>query len=208
MLYYNRWFCWHLTNQAKPTRRVHEMADNISQLLLKWSDGDKDAINELMPLVYNELRGMARSYLHRESKDITFQPTALVNEVYIRLLGQQQVSWDTRAQFFGMASKLMRNILVDHARTRLASKRGGGQLKVSLADADRISNQPDIDMIILDDALNRLAAIKPEHSRIVELRYFGGLTIEETATVLGVSPATVERSWAFARAWLRRQIGI
>ncbi|MGA9774165.1 MAG: sigma-70 family RNA polymerase sigma factor [Blastocatellia bacterium] len=184
------------------------MADNISQLLLKWSDGDKDAINELMPLVYNELRGMARSYLHRESKDITFQPTALVNEVYIRLLGQQQVSWDTRAQFFGMASKLMRNILVDHARTRLASKRGGGQLKVSLADADRISNQPDIDMIILDDALNRLAAIKPEHSRIVELRYFGGLTIEETATVLGVSPATVERSWAFARAWLRRQIGI
>lgn len=208
MLYYNRWFCWRLTDQAELARRVHEMADNISQLLLRWSDGDKDAINDLMPLVYNELRGIARSYLRRESKDITFQPTALVNEVYLRLLGQQQVSWETRAQFFGMASKLMRNILVDHARTRLASKRGGGQLKVSLADADRISNQPDIDMVILDDALNSLAATKPEHSRIVELRYFGGLTIDETATVLGVSPATVERSWAFARAWLRRQIGM
>ena len=194
--------------QAKLARRVHEMADDISQLLLRWSNGDKEAINELMPLVYHELRGIARNYLRRESKDITFQPTSLVNEVYLRLLGQQQVSWETRAQFFGMASKLMRNILVDHARTRLASKRGGGQLKVSLADADRISNQPDIDMIILDDALNSLAATKPEHSRIVELRYFGGLTIEETATVLGVSPATVERSWAFARAWLRRQIGV
>jgi RNA polymerase sigma factor (TIGR02999 family) len=175
------------------------MAENISKLLLRWSDGDQDAINELMPLVYNELRRMARSYLRRESNDITFQPTALVNEVYLRLLGQQNVSWENRAQFFGMASKMMRNILVDHARARLASKRGGGQFKVSLADADRIGNQPDIDLIILDDALNSLAATKPEHSRVVELRYFGGLTIEETAKVMGVSQATVERSWTFSR---------
>lgn len=189
-------------------RRVYEMADNISQLLLRWSEGDQDAINQLMPLVYNELRGIARGYLRRESNDITLQPTALVNEVYLRLSGQQNVNWESRAQFFGLASKLMRNILVDHARARLASKRGGGQFKVSLADADRIGNQPDVDMIILDDALNSLAATKPEHSRIVELRYFGGLTIEETAKVMGISPATVERSWTFARAWLRRQISM
>lgn len=184
------------------------MADNISQLLLRWSEGDQDAVNQLMPLVYNELRSIARSYLRRESNNVTFQPTALVNEVYLRLSGQQNVSWESRAQFFGMASKLMRNILVDHARARLSSKRGGGQFKVSLADADRVSNQPEIDMIILDDALNSLAATKPDHSRIVELRYFGGLTIEETAKVMGISPATVERSWTFARAWLRRHISM
>ena len=204
MLYYYRRLCL----IGKAARRVHEMADNISQLLHRWSEGDQDAINQLMPLVYNELRRIARSYLRRESKDITFQPTALVNEVYIRLLGQQNVSWESRAQFFGMASRLMRNILVDHARARLASKRGGGQFKVSLGDADRISNQPDIEMVILDDALNSLAATKPEHSRIVELRYFGGLTIEETAKVMGISEATVERNWTFARAWLRRHISM
>lgn len=181
---------------------------NVTQLLLRWSDGDQDAINELMPLVYDELRRIAKSFLRRESSGITLQPTALVNEAYLRLVGQQNVSWENRAQFFGMAAKLMRNILVDHARNRRASKRGGGRFKVSLAGVEGLSSQPDIDMVILDDALNRLAALKPEHSRIVELRFFGGLTIEETANVMGLSHATIERSWTFARAWLRRQISM
>ena len=178
----------------------------ITQLLVRWSKGEQSALDELMPLVYDELRKLARSYLHRERKNHSLQPTALVNEAYLRMADQKNLSWQERAQFFGMAARLMRNILVDHARNRQAAKRGGELFRVSLSKADRITRKPDVDLIALDDALNRLAEIMPDHSRIVELRFFGGLTIPETAEVLGKSHATVEREWSFARSWLRSEI--
>ncbi len=178
----------------------------ITQLLLEWSNGDRAAADKLMPLVYDELRRLARSYLSRERANHTLQPTALVHEAYMRLIDQSSVSWQGRAQFFGLAAQLMRNVLVNHARRRKASKRGGAGHALSISKADRIAGRPDVNFVALDDALKGLAAIKPEHSRIVELRFFGGLTIEETAEVLGTSHATVERSWSFARAWLRREL--
>jgi len=176
----------------------------ITQLLVRWSEGDRGALDELMPLVYDELHKLAGIYLRRERHNHTLQPTALVNEAYVRLVDQENLSWQSRAQFYGLAAKLMRNILVDHARQHGAAKRGGEQLRLSLSDADRLGDKPDVDMIALDDALRDLESSYPEHSKIVELRFFGGLTIEETAEVLAVSHATVEREWAFARAWLRR----
>lgn len=182
------------------------MAAEITQLLVSWSNGDQAAATKLMPLVYNELRRLAKSYLRRERLNHTLQPTELVHEAYLRLVDQQSVSWQNRAQFFGMAATLMRHILVDHARERRAAKRQGKDYALSLSQADRFSRQPDVNLLALDDALKDLAAIKPQHSRIVELRFFGGLTIEETAAVLGISHATVEREWSFARAWLRREI--
>ena len=185
---------------------MRKAAAEITQLLVKWSDGDKAALDELMPLVYDELRRLANGYLRRERLSHTLQPTALVNEVYLQLIDQRSVSWQDRAQFFGLAARLMRHILVDHARQHRAAKRGGAQLKLSLSQADRFGNQPDMELIKLDDALQALAAIKPEHSRIVELRFFGGLTIEETAAITGMSHASVERGWNFARAWLRREM--
>ena len=179
----------------------------ITQLLMRWGDGDQSALDQLMPLVYDELRRLAGSYLRRERHEHTVQPTALVHEAYLRLVDQRQASWQNRAQFFGLAAKLMRNILVDHARERRAAKRGGDDYKLSLAHAEGFSRQPDASLLALDDALNDLAEIKPQHSRIVELKFVGGLTIEETAEVLGLSHATVEREWSFARAWLRRELG-
>lgn len=177
--------------------------EGITQLLTKWSGGDQAALNELMPLVYEELRWVASSYLRREQVNLSLQPTALVNEAYLRLINQQHIHWQSRAQFFGLAATLMRNILVDHARRAKAAKRGGPQYTLSLSQADRFGGEPDVNLIALDDALKELAAIKPQHSQIVELRFFGGLSIEETAAALGVSHATVERGWTFARAWLR-----
>jgi RNA polymerase sigma factor (TIGR02999 family) len=171
-----------------------------------WSEGDRGALDELMPLVYDELHKLAHLYLRRERYNHTLQPTALVNEAYVKLVQQENLSWQNRAQFFGLAAKLMRNILVDHARQHRAAKRGGEQCRLSLSDADRLGDNPDIDMIALDEALRDLESSHPEHSRIVELRFFGGLTIDETAELLAVSHATVEREWAFARAWLRRMI--
>jgi len=182
------------------------MTAEITQLLVSWSQGDQAAAEKLMPLVYQELRRLAKSYLRRERLNHTLQPTELVHEAYLRLVDQQRVSWQNRAQFFGMAATLMRHILVDHARERRAAKRQGKDYALSLSQADRFSRQPDVNLLALDDALKDLAAIKPQHSRIVELRFFGGLTIEETAAVLGISHATVEREWSFARAWLRREI--
>jgi len=179
---------------------------SLTQLLVRWSDGDKTALDELVPLVYQELRRLANSYLQRERQNHTLQPTALVHEVYLRLTAQEIAGFQGRAQFFGLASRIMRNVLVDHARTQKRVKRGGSQIKLSLARADHFGNQEEVDLIALDDALNELAATNPQHSQIVELRYFGGLTIEETAEVLGISHATVERSWKFARAWLRTQL--
>lgn len=184
-----------------------QQSEGITELLVKWSDGDRAALDKLMPLVYAELRRLARNYLRRERRNHTLEPTALVHEAYLKLVGQQSVTWKNRAQFFALAAKLMRNILVDHARSRKAEKRGGERYLISLSKADRFAKKPDVDLIALDDALTDLEAIKPEHSRIIELRFFGGLTIEETAEAMGVSHATVERDWSFARSWLRREVG-
>jgi len=180
--------------------------ETLTQLLGKWTEGDPAALDELMPLVYNELRSLAKRYLRNERPGHTLQPTALVNEVYLRLVDQRTASFGNRAHFFGMAAKLMRNILVDHARKRRAAKRGGEPIRLSISSADRIGRKPDLDLVALDDALKRLAALNPQHSETVEMRFFGGLTIEETAEAMGVSHATVERDWSFARAWLRREM--
>lgn len=174
----------------------------ITQLLTKWSDGDPHALDELVPLVYNELRQLARSYLRRQAHSVVIQPTALVHEAYLRLAGKQQLSFKNRAQFFGLAAKLIHDLLVDSVRQRQAAKRGGQQQQVSMTYADRAGKETSIDLLALDEALQRLATINSQHSRIVELRFFGGLTIEETAEAMGISHATVERDWSMARAWL------
>lgn len=181
-------------------------SNEITQLLLKWSSGEPSAVNELLPMVYDELRKMARSYLRKERLNHSLQPTSLVHEAYLRMVNQPQVSWENRAQFFGLAATLMRNILVDHARKRQAEKRGGGEILVSLSQADRISKKTDVNLLALDDALKILADNSPTHARVVELRYFGGLTIEETALVMSSSHSTVEREWSFARAWLKKEL--
>ncbi|MCA1555645.1 MAG: sigma-70 family RNA polymerase sigma factor [Acidobacteria bacterium] len=189
-----------MTVTSSPT---HE----VTQLLVAWSNGDRAALDRLMPLVYTELRRLAHHYMRRERPGHTLQTTALVNEAYLRLVDQESMRWENRAHFFGIAARLMREILVDHARSQQAAKRGGGQYKLSLSKVDRIASRPDVNLIALDEALGRLEANDPQKSRIVELRYFGGLGIEETAEVIGISPATVKRDWSMARAWLRSEIG-
>jgi RNA polymerase sigma factor (TIGR02999 family) len=179
---------------------------SITQLLVKWGDGDKAALDQLIPLVYDELRKLAASYLCRRSGSNTLQATALVHEAYVRLADQSSISMEHRAQFFGLAAKIMRDILVDHARKGLSAKRGGQQLHLSLTAAERFGSKPEVELIALDDALKHLAMTNPQHSSIVELRFFGGLTIEETAKVMKLSHATTERYWSFARAWLRREL--
>lgn len=181
--------------------------EGVTQLLLDWSAGDEKALEKLMPVVYDELRRLARNYLRRERADHTLQPTALVNEAYLKLVDQKNVRWQNRAQFFGVASQLMRRILVDHARQHLADKRGGpDRQRLSLSAVDHDASKPDVDLLALHEALSSLELIDPQQSRIVELRFFGGLSIEETAEVLGLGHATVERDWKLARAWLRRQL--
>ncbi len=179
---------------------------SITQLLVKWGSGDKAALDELIPLVYDELRKLAASCLRRKSGPHTIQATALVHEAYVRLADQSSISMQHRAQFFGLAAKVMRDILVDLARNRLSAKRGGNQLRISLTGAERFGHKPEVELVALDDALKMLAATNPQHSRVVELRFFGGLTIEETAQVMTLSHATTERYWSFARAWLRREL--
>src|SRR5919108_5046108 len=174
----------------------------VTQLLVAWTNGNRAALEELIPVVYPELRRIAGRYLRRERLGHTLQPTALVHEAYVKLIDQDRAQWQNRAQFFGVAAQLMRRILVDHARERAADKRGGGVRPVTLVDAMAASPDRGIDVLALDEALERLTALYPEQGRLVELRYFGGLTIEETAEVLGMSPATVKRQWAVARAWL------
>jgi RNA polymerase sigma factor (TIGR02999 family) len=179
----------------------------VTQLLHDWRSGDQDALNKLLPLVYDELRRLAASYLRRERPGHTLQTTALVHEAYLKLVDQTHANWQNRAQFFGVAAQLMRRILVDHARDHQAAKRGGGAEKVTLDAALEISaDKKPPDLIALDDALTALAQFDPRQSRIVELRYFGGLEITETAEVLGISPATVKREWNSARAWLFNQL--
>ncbi len=179
---------------------------SITQLLVKWGSGDKAALDELIPLVYDELRKLAASYLRRKAGPHTIQATALVHEAYVRLADQSSISMENRAQFYGLAAKVMRDILVDHARKRLAAKRGGDQLRLSLTEAERFGHKPEVELVALDDALKVLAATNPQHSRVIELRFFGGLTIEEAAQVMSLSHATTERYWSFARAWLRREL--
>lgn len=178
----------------------------ITQLLERWSQGDEKALDQLMPLVYGELHRLAGAYLRHERREQTLQPTELVNEAYLKLIDQRSARWQNRAQFYGVAAQLMRRILVDHARAHYATKRGGERLCVSLKNIGVFGKQPDADLLALHDVLNRLAEIDPDQGRIVELRFFGGLTIEETAEVMHVSHATVEREWRVAKAWLKREL--
>lgn len=179
---------------------------HITELLVAWSGGEQDALDRLMPLVYDELHRQAARFLSRERSGHTLQPTALVNEVYLRLVDQSQVKWQNRAQFFGIAAQMMRRILVSHARARHAEKRGGREQCLTLNEEVAIFPQRDIKLLALDDALTRLEAIDPEKTRMVELRFFSGLSIEETAEVLAVSTRTVDRQWQTAKAWLHREI--
>jgi RNA polymerase sigma factor (TIGR02999 family) len=178
----------------------------VSQLLVNWGQGDKNAREALIPLVYGELRRLARRRLGGERPDHSLESAALVNEAYLRLVRQDALQWQNRAHFFGVAAQVMRHILVDHARNRRAGKRGGGAAPLTLNTGIALPQQREFDLLALDDALKELAAFEPQLSRMVELRFFGGLSIEETSVVMEVSPATVKREWALARAWLQRKI--
>ncbi len=184
------------------TEDSHESTD-VTMLLNAWGDGKQDALDELMPLVYQELRKLARSYLRAERPEHTLQPTALVNEAYLRLVDQRNVRWENRRHFFGIAAQLMRRILVDHARKRQSEKRGGGEALIPFEEAKGVPTKAR-DLVALDDALKDFATIDPRSAKIVELRQFGGLSIDETAEILEISPATVKRDWTVAKAWLRR----
>jgi RNA polymerase sigma factor (TIGR02999 family) len=176
--------------------------DNVTQLLIEVSNGDSDAVDILLPLIYDELRKLAANYLRRERPDHTLQPTALVHEAYLRLVDQTRVNWQNRAHFFGVAAQIMRRLLVDHARKHNAAKRGQEFQKFSLDENIDRAVERSGELIALDDALKALAEYDPQKARMIELRYFGGLSIEETADVLGVTPTTIKRHWRFAKAWL------
>lgn len=181
-------------------------AGQVTQLLKSWSQGDQEALGRLMPVVYGELRRLARRQMARERPDHTLQVTALVHEAYLRLLDVRQVDWQDRAHFLALSAQMMRRILVDAARARTAGKRGGGVLHVSLEEAAVLPADPDRSLIALDEALAAFAAIAPRQANVVELRYFGGLTEEEIAAVLDQSARTVRRDWEFARVWLAREL--
>jgi RNA polymerase sigma factor (TIGR02999 family) len=182
---------------------------DVTQMLLAWSRGEDGEGSELLSAVYAELHRQAARAMRRESADHTLQATALVHEAYLRLIDQRRVEWRNRAQFFGIAAQMMRRVLVDHARGRDAAKRGGGVASVTLSDAVAASSgdaDDAVEVLALHDALERLAALDPNQAKVVELRYFGGMSIEETAEVMDISPATVKREWAVARAWLKREL--
>ena len=183
-----------------------ENSQNVTVLLAKWGQGDREALDALTPLVYNELRKLAKSYLRRERVGHTLEGTALVHEAYLRLIDQREVEWRNRNHFFALAAELIRRILVDHARARIAAKRGGNHVKLSLDEAMTPIDEKDLDLLALNDALDALARTDGQQSRIVELRYFAGLTIEETAEVLQISTATVKRDWVMAKAFLKREM--
>lgn len=178
----------------------------VTELLRRWSGGDLSARESLVPMVYDELRRLARYYLASQRSDHTLQSTAIVHEAYLRLAGRDSVHWENRSHFFAVAAQLMRRILVDHARKRNAAKRGGTHLTLVVDEAAEPSSQRELDLVALDDALKALAELDERQSRIVELRFFGGLSIEDTSRVLDISPATVKREWSTARAWLYAQI--
>lgn len=181
-------------------------SNNVTQMLHDWSKGDQKVLDRLIPIVYEELRRQATRYLRRERPGHTLQTTALIHEAYIRLIDQKSVRWQNRAHFFAISAQLMRRILVDHARSRQAAKRGGSDIKLPLEEAMIVSQGREVNLVALDEALERLAVIDPQQSRVVELRFFSGLSVEETAEVLGVSPRTITRDWNVAKAWLRREI--
>ena len=181
-------------------------AKGVTELLVAWSEGRRDALDRLVPLLYEDLRRLAAGYMRHESPGHSLQPTALVHEAYVRLIDQRQVHWRNRAHFFGVAAGIMRRILVDHARCRRADKRGGAWDRVTLVEDQVADRTREIDVLALHESLERLAAFDPRHERIVELRYFGGLTIEEVAEVVGISEATVVRDWTIAKAWLRADL--
>jgi RNA polymerase sigma factor (TIGR02999 family) len=183
-----------------------ESPSPVTKLLVRWREGDREALEELMPLVYGELRRLAQHYLQRERSDHTLQSTALVHEAYLRLAGPKAPQWQNRAHFFGVAAHLMRQILVDYARSHGADKRGGDVCRLTLDEAPEQPHTVDFDLVALDDALNTLAETDPQQCRVVELKFFAGLTIEDTSEVLGISPATVKRDWITARAWLFREL--
>jgi len=178
----------------------------VTQLLKAWGQGDEAALEQLAPLVEHELHSLARKYMRRERPGQTLQTTALVNEVYLRLIDAQQVSWQNRAHFFAVSARIMRRILTDFARSRHYQKRGGGAVHVSWDEALAVSREPDADIVALDDALNELALLDPRKAQVVELRFFGGLSVEETAEVLKISQQTVLRDWKFAKSWLMRAL--
>jgi len=191
-----------------------EPVGEVTRLLLRWRAGDEAALPALVPLVYEELRSLARRHLRHERSSHTLQRTALVHEAFLRIVDQQQVDWESRSQFYGIASQMMRRILVDHARRRSAAKRGDGAAHVDLdavlqaegEDRPLQVQQDEVDFAAIDEALSRLEALDPQQGKLVELRFFGGLSIKETADIIGVSPATVKREWAIARAWLQREL--
>ena len=193
--------------EARRGSRVSTPSHAVTDLLKAWSQGDASAFDRLIPLVYEELRQLAHRYLSREAPGHTLQTTALVHEAYFRLVDQRDADWQNRVQFFAVAAATMRRVLIDHARSRQAVKRGGGAIHITLDDATPPVQDPGVDLLELDEALVRLAALDPQQAKIVELRYFTGLGIEEAAELLGISPATVKRDWVVARAWLRRELG-
>ncbi len=184
---------------------VRGAPDDVTTLLLEWGDGNRSALDRLMPVVYGELRRVARRYLRRERQNHTLQPTVLVHEAYLRLMDQRRARWQNRAQFFGIAAQLMRRVLVDHARRHTAAKRGAGRTQ-QLDSSIAVTSARDVTVLALDEALTRLAALDPLQARVIELRCFGGLTIEEAATALDVSVDTVKREWRLAKAWLYREL--
>ena len=183
-----------------------EPSENVTELLKAYRGGEPEALERLVALVYDELRRQAARYLRRERGNHTLQPTALVHEAYLRLADQRDVEWQNRAHFFGIAAQIMRRVLVDHARARGRGKRGGGQTLMLFDDALAIAEARDLDLVALDDALSALAELDERQSRIVEMRFFAGLEVEEVAEALGVSETTVKRDWSLARAWLRREL--
>ena len=185
---------------------MNASSDSVTRLLADVRLGRRDALDRLLPIVHDELRRIASAYMRRERADHTLQPTALVNEAYLRLVDQREIVWQDRAHFVGVAARLMRQILVDHARARAAAKRAGGADRVPLDETVLVEAERPVDLLALDEALERLAAMDPALARVVELRYFGGLTTREAAEATGVSTATVEREWATARGWLRREL--
>jgi len=194
------------STEAMPASEDESQRQQVSRLLADWSKEDPAARDALVAIVYKELQRLAHHYMQGERANHTLQTTALVNEAYLRLTDLTRMQWRNRAHFFAMAATLMRRVLVDHARDRARDKRGGGVVFTALED-EPMAAPSSIDALALDEALDRLAAIDPQHARIVELRYFAGLTIEETSEALRISPATVKREWTFARAWLHHQLG-
>jgi len=186
---------------------LNQTQTQITQLLQKWQEGNNEALETLMPLVYAELKRLAGSYLRRERPDHTLQSAALVNEAYLRLVDQTQTQWQNKAHFFGIAAQMMRRILADHARGHNAAKRGAGMPELELNEVVAQAQTKSVDLLDLEDALQKLEKLDAQQGKIVELRFFSGLSIEDTANVLGISPATVKRDWAAARAWLFREVG-